>query len=463
MIAFRWLVWRIFLSLLALPFVVFAVLWLLHDVVLPGEYIHDVPIVALCAAVLFVGVDGILRHYGRTRHHHLQDKMQRALTANDNEALDAVFHLTKDLLAAGFLSPKTTATLQRDARRQFLTLYQRNLESPEALRQLREAWRDGSTRRDDIFASLKNYLLAQPTLTLEVIDLAEELLEQQPNDTQVEDHLVLKFVESRASHYRAEYFYSRHLAAGGQHSAEIVSLCLDKLLANQRRDDFALWVYVRAFGAGYSENRDLRRLLYVADQANQKIGRADQLAQEVRRIAASFSVNEFAGAQIAPKPTHIPFYVVWRQGLIRWLSTTRQNVHKFWLLVWPRFAQAYRRYPRYFLGVTVALVLAASLWLILSKNQTSKPPPEIAANEEVAGYFALQVGAWKKSRSAEQEKTRLQRAGLIVRVLEPRSSAGWYRIHVGKYRTRQAAQATADSLKKNGIIEDYFVSEYSLN
>jgi hypothetical protein len=461
MIAFRWLVLRIFFTLLSLPFVAFAVLWFIHEVVLPGEFFSDAPAVAFIGAALFAGVDGIVRRYGRTRHHYLQEKMQRALAANDHEALDAVFHLTKDLLAAGLLSPKTTATRQRDARRQFLTLFQRNLDSPEALRQLREAWRDGSPRREEIFASLKNYLLAQSTLTSELIDLAEELLEHHPDDAQLEDHLVRKFVENKASHHRAEYFYGRHLAAGGQRSREIVGLCLDKLLANQRSDDFALWVYVRAFGAGYSENRVLRRLLYLANQANQKIDRADPLAQEIHRIAASFFANEFAGAQIAPKPTRLPFYVVWRQGLLRGWSTIRRNAHELWLLVWPRLVQTYRRYPRYFLGGLVALVVAASFWLVLSKNQAS--PPETAANEDVAGYFALQVGAWKKSRSADQEKARLQQAGLSVRVLEPRSRTGWYRIHVGKYRTRQAAQVAADSLKRRGVIEDYFVSEYSLH
>lgn len=457
---FRWFILRLFFSLLALPPVAFFVLWLLHEIIFPGDVFNDLPVVVALWLILFWTVNLVLRRLAISRYDYLQKQVQLALEVNHPDDLEEIYHLTGKLFVSGLLPQDLTGTLQRNSRRQFLPFYERNLNMPEALDELRLALREGY-RRDEIYTLLKNHLLSQPTLTTRFIDLAEELLDQKPDDAQLLDYFVRKFVESQARHHRAEYFYRRHIEHEGKHTPSIVSLCFEYLLSKNRDDDFALWVYARAFEAGQSDNSTLRRLLFQAYLHQQVIGRDDRLVLIVANIAGRFSPNEFAPpppvfdkrpALINPKTL---------KSIAEKFRVFGESLAELYDAVQPVIKEFYDKHRRYVLIGVGAFIIVSGLWIIFANRPTEPPPPPVVEQEEdLSGYFALQVGAWKKSRSAEQEREKLQRAGLRVRVLEPRSSAGWYRIHVGKYSTSRAAQAAADSLKRRGMIEDYFISEY---
>lgn len=468
MIFIRWFTFRLLFSLLALPLVAYFVLWLLHEIIFPGDVFNDMPVVITLWLILFWAMSFVLRRLAITRYDYLQRQTQLALDANQPDDLEAIYELTGKLFISGYLPQRLTATLRRNLRRQFLSFYERNLNTPEALDEVRLALREGY-RRDEIYTLLKNHLLAQPTLTTRFIDLAEELLDQKPDDAHLLEHLVRKFVESQARHHRAEYFYRRHIEQEGRHTPAIALLCLEHLLSKNRDDDFALWVYARAFEAGQTENPTLRRLLFQAYQQQQAIGRGvdepveskDQLAEIVTKIAGTFSPHEFATPPPIFKKRPALVNPEMLKNLAGWFHAVREFIVELYLVVQPVVKEFYTRHRRYVLIGAGSLILVSGLWIILANRPAKQPPPPaVEQAEDLTGYFALQVGAWKKSRSAELEQEKLQRAGLRVRILQPRSTAGWYRIHVGKYATRRAAQAAADSLKRRGVIDDYFISEY---
>lgn len=454
----RWFILRLLFSLLALPVAAFFVLWLLHEIIFPNAGFNDLPVVVMLWFILFEAVNLVLRRSGISRYDYLQKHAQLALEANQTDDLEQVHDLTRKLFSSGFLPHNLVANLQRDSRRQFLTFHERHLNAPEALDELRLALREGY-RREEIYTLLRNHLLSQPVLTTRFIDLAEELLEHRPDDAQLLDHLVHKFVDNRAWHHRAEYFYQRHLEENGRLTPTIISMCLENLVAKKRQDNFALWIYVRAFEAGQTADSTLRRLLFEAHQQQQTIGRNDRLAVAVAKIAATFSPEEFAAPPAKERRAVVDPAVLerWKQMVL----AAWQIVAGFYSRLQPVLKELYTRHRRYVLTGAGALVLISSLAIILAnRTEMQAPVPVVEQEENLAGYFALQVGAWKKSRSAELEREKLQAAGLRVRILEPRSSAGWYRIHVGKYATRNAAQAAADSLKRKGVIDDYFITEY---
>lgn len=466
MIRFRWLALRVFFSLLAVPFVAFAVLWLLHEVVLPGEEMPDLPVVIITWGVVLVAVDGLLRHNGLARHNFLRQQAELALSADDNEGLETVFLITQKLFGAGLLSPGAAARLQNEARRQFLTFYEHDLTSPRALAELRAALREGY-RREEIYQRLKEHVLSQLTLTIPLIDLAEELLEQHPDDWQLLEFMTRKFIARKARHHRAEYFYARYLTAGGEHAPAIVNLCLENVLAKERQDDFALWVYVRAFESGHSQEERLRRLLWIANQKNRRVAKGGlpvderhQLAASISQIAESFA-EEYAGTKAAVPEPSTPVCSRWRQRMAHAFLVLREPFLKRYL-VFRRFVrQVYDGYRPYVLIGAGVLIVFFGLTVFWPERQSARTPVTVAGEDDAAGYFALQVGAWKKPRSAEEEKERLQQAGLAVRVLPPRAGGSWYRVHVGKYRSRRAAQAAADSLKRAGVIADFFVANFA--
>jgi hypothetical protein len=304
----------------------------------------------------------------------------------------------------------------------------------------------------DSYEALKAYVIQQPALTLPAIDLAEELLEHQPDDDLLA-FLARHYLQERKTHYRAEHIYTQYLAGDGPMAPEILALCRDKFLRLQRQDDFAVWTFVRACEYGDNENSSIRRMLYQAQQEYQRLRRRDALTNAVTTIVSTFTEDEIAEWRVeqqAEQTKKLQFRVA------------RVFFHlQQWLLeIYSRLRE--RRKLAYVVASGI-LVLVAVYLVVTSGNFNTQKVSAVEtepAEDPNAVYFALQVAALRKASAAQREAERLQQHGLEAHVLEPETSRGWHRVRVGKYRSRRAAQAAADSLKAVGIIRDYFVANY---
>ncbi|MDZ7290552.1 MAG: SPOR domain-containing protein [candidate division KSB1 bacterium] len=450
MISFRWLILRLFWSLLLLPAVAFPLLWLLHEVVFPNVYFQDDIIVLVLWIFLLIITSLILSRIGARRFTCLDNAGQEALEQNREKLGEEVFAQMRSLFASGLLSHGFQQKIKRRLLRQYFAYHAMHPEDPWHREQLLAALREG-IHANESYEILKTHVLQQPALTLPVIDLAEELLERQPDDNDLLVFLTRQYLTERRTHYRAEHFYAQHLAKGGPLVPEILSLCLDRLVRLQRRDDFAVWCYVRAFQQGEDKNPAVRKLLHETQQKFQSMGRHDALANMVTTIVADFTPKEIAGWTVeqraAPKKTlrfrvaRIFFYL--QQQLVELYSRLRE--HRKWV----------------YLVAGSAIVLGIG-YIALSGGhaKVQKEITPVAAEDSTTVFFALQVGALRNANTALREAEQLRSRGLEVHVLKPQSSRGWHRIRVGKYRSRQAAQVAADSLKAAGIVRDYFITEY---
>ncbi len=451
MTTFRWLVLRLFWSLVALLPTAFLVLWLVHEVFLPQSNLFDEIMVALLGLGLFALASQYLTREGERRFEFLHNRGKLLLESNRENEVQEVFALLLQLLRGGLLSAQKQRGLQRQLLRSYFPFYAEHPERSDFQEQLVMAMRSG-VRPEEAYHVLKSHVLNQKTLTLEVANLAEELLDYRPEDETLATFFVEHFLKERKTHYRAEYFYAKYLSRGGPLTDEILALCLRKVLQHPRRDDFSAWCLMHAFDRRAGHDPRVRQALYALHDAYQKARRYDALAQQVASRAAHLTPEEKAGWLKAEKQVekksaheqvaHLQFQL--RQWLWEGLS---------WL----------RPYKR---ELTLGLMILSLIGIIyLTRSFSFSRLPEAAAPQastapDTTHYFSLQVVALKDKRSADAAAGLLQRRRLEVYVLEPHSSRGWYRVRVGKYPSARRARVAADSLKAAGLIDDYFVTNY---
>ncbi len=450
MITFRWFILRLFWSVFLLFLLAFPLLWLVHEVAFPGVALADGFIILLFWILLFAGVSLFLSRLGENRFSLLVEAGREAIAKNENAQAENVLALMHSLFASGLPARNFQQKMKRRLLRQYFSFYAARLEKERNREQIRAAWRE-DIRAEEAYELLKNYVLQQPALTLPTIDLAEELLERQPDDSDLLAFMTRQYLRDRQTHFRAELMFRHYLSRNGPLVPEIISLCLSRLLNLQRHDDFAAWCYVRAFQHGEEKNVALRRLLHETHQRFQQMGRHDALANAVATITRDFSPEEIAGWTVARqekqtaslrfRAARIVFYL--QQQLLKLYSRLREQ-------------------RRWVYSVIGASILLGAGYFALSSKPTKVQPPAASAPQEdsTTVYFALQVGAMRSAQIAADEAEKLRRRGLEVHVIKPAPSQRLLRIRVGKYRSKPAAQMAADSLKAAGIVRDYFVTEY---
>jgi hypothetical protein len=451
MISFRWLILRLFWSLLLLPLVAFPLLWFLHEVAFPQAYFADEFVVALVWISVFAATSWVLSRLGMKRFTHLEAAGREALAQNQEEEIEEVFALMQALFAGGLLSERFQQKIKPRLLRQYFSFYVAHPENARHREQLLEALRSG-IRAEESYEVLKNFVVAQPALTLPVIDLAEELLERQPDDNDLLVFLTRQYLRERQTHYRAELMYAKSLAGSGTLTPEILSQCLNRLVRLQRRDDFAAWCYVRAFQTGEQQNPAIRRLLYEIRRAYQRLGRRDALAHVITTIVADFKAEEIASWMVEQQEKRAR---PWRFRVERFFFHLQQ-----WLLGLYSRLRERRKWTYAAIGAVIVLGVG---YLALFRGETQNrvaATPAAATEDSTTVYFALQVGALRSVKIAEDEATKFRRRGLEVHVLKPGPSQRLHRIRVGKYRSKQAAQMAADSLKAAGLVRDYFIANY---
>jgi hypothetical protein len=451
MLTFRWLTLRLFWSLLLLLLLAFPALWLLHEVVYPGLALADELIVLLLWISLFAIASLIFRRAGAKRFALLEEAVHEAITNNENEQAERALTLMQSLFAGGLLSSRFQQKVKRRLLRQHFSFHAAHPEKESHRERLLEALREG-IRAEESYDILKTHVLQQPALTLPTVDLAEELLDRQPDDGDLLDFLARQYLKERQTHFRAEPIFAKYLARNGPMVPEIVALGLGRLLKLRRQDDFAVWCCVRAFQRGEEKNSALRQSLYLAQQRFQQLGRHDALAKAVTSIATEFASKEIAGWAMERQEKHASslrfraararFYL--QQKLLNLYSRLREQ----------------RKWVYTIVGSAIVLGVG---YIALFGSGSSKTKSQViptAAEDTTKIYYALQVSALRSAKLAEDEAGKLRRRGLEVHVIAPGPSQRLHRIRVGKYRSKPAAQIAADSLKAAGIVRDYFVTEY---
>lgn len=116
------------------------------------------------------------------------------------------------------------------------------------------------------------------------------------------------------------------------------------------------------------------------------------------------------------------------------------------------------------------LVAAAGVWLWVSDTElfreTADPPAAVSAEAGpapmVTDRFTLQVAAYLKAEYAYKFVENLKSQGLDAYWTETASGGKtWYQVRIAHFPDRPSAREFGSRLKQRGVIEDFYVSNYS--
>ena len=116
-------------------------------------------------------------------------------------------------------------------------------------------------------------------------------------------------------------------------------------------------------------------------------------------------------------------------------------------------------------AVTLLSVVVIVLIINTVRHLAQTRPPEKAAatpvEKIVPGKFTLQVAAYLKKNHAEKYIAELKTRGIEAYWTEAtRRDKRWYQVRVAHFPDKAAARAFGQSLKKKGLIDDFYVANY---
>ena len=449
----RWLSLRLFISLLALPFIATGLLLVLHRFVMQGVYFEDVPVIVLLWFLLLIAVHFALVNVGKKRFQLLLDSGWQALKANQIRVISSIFLQIDTLLSGGLLTPNRSKSLRESLLRRYFDFYRDNVTKKNFRAGLVDCLKL-NIRRNEAYHALKTYLLQQPALTVPLVDLAETLLELKPHDKNVAEFMVEKYLADEQRHFRAEYFYAHEFEQGGRFCDAICDLCLPGLQKGRRSDDFACFVYLHAVAANPGLLDQFGRRLYNAHRLATISGRDDILSQKLAAVVAKLPAGQIAAWQDEENGAAEKRISV---RLARW----KYFVYQKTLLLWGMVLRE-RQKVTIVAGSLIALLLII-FFVPFADIFKSKPVVvEQAPAPAVAGKtrFSLQVSASKKRSGAMRELNRLKKKGVDAFLIKPGRKGGWYKIYLGKFATQIEARKKGAQLRKAKIVRDYFVVNY---
>lgn len=75
-------------------------------------------------------------------------------------------------------------------------------------------------------------------------------------------------------------------------------------------------------------------------------------------------------------------------------------------------------------------------------------------------YFSLQIGSYSSKEEADQRATTLKNFDLspFTREVEVSGKGKWYRVYLGRFKTKAEAKQSGDKLVRNHVVESFVVA-----
>lgn len=256
------------------------------------------------------------------------------------------------------------------------------------------------------------------------------------------------------------------------------------LLGEARLGDWMLALYLRAYQAGCSDclagivaatrwlppAPENRGLLQEAGRIADQLGE-DQIVSLVRR----FRPPSEPPAVEKSRSFHLSGFSAWIKKQMRHLGATARMLMRFVARL-PRWIQDFSEHWHHSIAlrrtVAAAGVIAGLVVLAIAGQRFIGATPEMdmaqvpPAVPELPALttdpFTIQVAAYLKVEDAKRFVAKLKESGLDAFWNEATSAhRKWFQVKVSHFTTKAEAQAYAEQLKAKGLIEDFYVANYT--
>jgi hypothetical protein len=289
-------------------------------------------------------------------------------------------------------------------------------------------------------------------------------------------------MEERTDFSALETYRRLMVAAGRNVPADLVSQLANLFIDQGRADEWSLPVYVRALEQtpgkasaaagiaaclkGLEETRNNQPWIATGRRLMADV-QPDLISQAVVRFRAPDREAEPAPAETESSPGKRPM-----EGIARFAAAAFRSVSAAFAAIglgltaalrWAKTSPAARRSLRW--GALALAAIAAILLVVNTAGylfRSEKRPEAAAPVVRPTGRFTIQVAAYLKEEHARRFADELKRNGLDVYWTESSSDQKkWYQVRISRFEDKAAARAYGDTLKAKGIIEDYYIANYT--
>jgi cell division septation protein DedD len=289
-------------------------------------------------------------------------------------------------------------------------------------------------------------------------------------------------MEERTDFSALETYRRLMVSAGRNAPADLVSQLADLFIEQGRADEWALPVYVRALQQapgktaraagiaaclrGLGETRNNRPWIAAGRRLLEDVD-PDRIARAVDRFQPPDRETEPSLAPAARPPAQKPMEGVARSAAAAFRSASaalgKVGLGLTGVLRWAQKSPSARRSFRW--GALALAAVAAILLVINTAGylfRSEKRPEAAAPVVRPTGRFTIQVAAYLKEEHARRYADELKRNGLDVYWTESSNDQKkWYQVRISRFEDKAAARAYGDTLKAKGIIEDYYIANYT--
>lgn len=314
-------------------------------------------------------------------------------------------------------------------------------------------------------------------------DLAHLIGNAQPKNRTIQSALARYYLMLERTDFPALQTYRRVLTAGQQLPIDFFKNLADLFLRERRADEWALAIYLKA-----TEESDLHpellrgiaacvRWISLTDRNKPLLQQAyaclDGIdAAEIKKMSAGFKPPVPLAEQQAVQRS-----IQKRPSFLQTAGAVLQTLYEDIIALPPwilrqirsaaRWATRSRKSRRLLAGILLAGLTATVIVLVINtvghlvKTETPVAQKIEKAPETITDPFTLQVAAYLKPSYARAYVEKLKKQGLDAYWREAISAnKKWYQVRVSHFPDKKSAIDFAESLKANGIIDDYYVANF---
>lgn len=334
------------------------------------------------------------------------------------------------------------------------------------------------------------HLKSMPFLPEAYQNLALRIGNSQPDNRVVQEMLARLYLSYARTDFAALQTYRRVFNNGWQTKSDFLMDLAGIFLAEGRSDEWALEIYLKAYQTDQKKTALISGITaglhWIPENADNKIllARARQVVtginvnpDDIRTMIAGFNPPvqlppiEYSSETARPPARNfaasVPHFFQRRAAVLQRGFTKAAGQTSRALLLFLRRIRASRRsqliIKRGFLGALAAGML---LLLLNTAGYLFKSHPVVEKEKITAVVttdpFTLQVAAYLKAGHAERYVTYLKKQKLDAywKMAEGKNKR-WYQVRVSHFADKASAVSYGMSLKARGLIEDFYVANYS--
>ncbi len=310
--------------------------------------------------------------------------------------------------------------------------------------------------------------------------LAARIGEAQPENSPIQIFLARLYLTDQRTDFEALQTYRRVLNKGGNQALSVVKELSAVFISEGRADEWALQVYLGALKAGADEE-NLIKGIAACIQWVPETERNAPLFKKARSLIAGINDDFLNHAKEAfnpppPEPVipeKISILLPVAKGLKRMIAFSGRskkagrdrlkNVKRSFLMI--RGSKKARRII--FVSALAVLAIGIGFLVINTVGHLAKKPQQVVEKPitikpvKTKDRFTIQVASYQNVERAKKMVSKLKAQGQdAFWVTAVGKNKKWFQVKLSHFPDKKSARAFGESLKKKGIIDDFFIDNY---